>query len=407
MRSFFVLWSGQTLSRLGSHAVQFALIWWITEQTASATILAAATFVGLLPQVLLGPLVGTLVDRWSRRWVMGVSDAVVAVASLVLAVLFAAGQAGTAHVLGLLFVRALGSTFHGAAMTASTSLMVPEKHLTRIQGMNQGFEGLLLIAGAPLGAMLYGWLSMTGVMLVDVFTALPAIVPLLFIAVPQPDAPREEGSSVLRDLAFGVRYLASRTGHLTLIAVSAVVNLMLVPAFSLLPLFVLERLQGDAGQLGWITSAFGVGMLGGGIVLGSWGGFSRRIVTTLAGILGLGITVLAVAVTPEGSFAWLFAAMLGVGAMVPLVNGPVHAILQATIAPEYQGRVFSLLGSLAAASAPIGLLLAAPVAEWIGVGAWYVGGGIACVAMGITGFLLPALLRIEEREVEAVEPASA
>jgi DHA3 family macrolide efflux protein-like MFS transporter len=277
--------------------------------------------------------------------------------------------------------------------------MVPERHFTRIQGINQGLEGLLLIVGAPLGALLYGLLPMSGVMLVDVGTALIAIIPLLLIAVPQParaPADGERPPSVWQSMVAGYRYLRERRGHLTLIGICAVVNLLLAPAFSLLPLLVLERIRGDAADLGWITSAFGVGMLAGGVLLGVWGGGRRRIVTTLAGMIALGVAVLAVGATPDGSFAWMLAAMLSVGVIVPLMNGPVHAILQATIAPEFQGRVFALLGSLAGATAPVGLLFAAPLAELVGVRTWYLAGGVACVAMGIAGFLAPALMRIEE-----------
>ncbi|MGQ0721738.1 MAG: MFS transporter [Candidatus Eiseniibacteriota bacterium] len=398
MVPFVVLWTGQSLSLLGSGAVQFAIIWWLTTTTGSPAILASATLVGLLPQVVLGPVIGTLVDRWSRKTVMLASDACVAAASLALAGLFAAGQADTVHVLGLLFVRALGSAFHAPAMIASTTLMVPERHFARIQGINQSLEGLLLIVAAPIGAFLCGLLPMGGVMLVDVGTALLAIVPLALIAVPQPKAAvaGEAAPSVAQSLVEGYRYLRRRHGHLTLIAVAAAVNLLLVPAFSLLPLLVLERVLGDAADLGWITSAFGVGMLAGGVLLGVWGGGRRRIVTALGAMVALGFAVLAVGLTPEGSFAWLLASMLAVGTIAPLMNGPVHAIMQSTIAPELQGRVFALLGSLAGATAPVGLLFAAPVAELVGVRTWYVAAGVACVAMGSIAFLAPAVMRIEE-----------
>ena len=141
LRPFIVLWSAQTLSLVGSGAVQFALIWWLTAQTGSATVLATATLVGLLPQVVLGPVIGALIDRWNRKQVMLFADALVAAAALVLAALFVSGVARTEHVLALLFVRALGSAFHAPAMMASTSLMVPERLLTKIQGLNQSVQG--------------------------------------------------------------------------------------------------------------------------------------------------------------------------------------------------------------------------------------------------------------------------
>jgi DHA3 family macrolide efflux protein-like MFS transporter len=396
LRPFLVLWTGQALSLVGSQAVQFALIWWLTETTGSATILATATLVGLLPPVVLGPVIGAWVDRWDRKRVMLAADGFVAAASLALAGLFAAGIAAVPHVLALLFLRALGGAFHAPAMTASTTLMVPERHLTRIQGLHQSLQGVLAIVAAPLGALLLALLPMAGVMLVDVGTALPAILPLLAIRVPRPARSAEAGPSSLRaETAAGFRYLIERRGPATLVAMAALINALLVPAFSLLPLLVLERLEGGAGQLGWLSSALGAGLIAGGVALGAWGGFRRRIVTTLTGMIALGAAVIAVGLTPASGFGWALVAMSCVGLIAPLVNGPVAAILQATIAPEFQGRVFALVQSLAAAAAPLGLVAAAPVAEWLGVGAWYLAGGAACVAMGIAGLRAPALMGIE------------
>ena len=405
MRPFFILWTGQSLSLIGSQAVQFALIWWLTETSGSATILATATLLGLLPPIVLGPVIGALIDRWNRKTVMLAADGFVAVASLLLAWLFAAGIADIPHVLALLFLRALGAAFHSPAMTASTSLMVPEKHLTRVQGLNQSLQGLLTIVAAPLGALLLAIFSMTGVMMVDVGTALVAILPLLAIRVPRPT--RSDGlgqSSVWAETAAGFRYLVRRRGHAMLIAMAALINALLVPAFSLLPLLVLQRLNGGAAQLGWLSSALGVGLIVGGVALGAWGGFRKRIVTTLTAITALGVAVTAVGLTPASSFLWALVSMSCVGLIAPLVNGPVYAILQATIAPDYQGRVFSLVGSLAGAVAPLGLIVAAPVAEIVGVGVWYLAGGIACVAMGIGGFFAPALMGIEDGTAAAVDP---
>ncbi len=139
-----------------------------------------------------------------------------------------------------------------------------------------------------------------------------------------------------------------------------------------------------------------MGLIVGGVALGAWGGFRRRIVTVLTAMAALGVAVIAVGLTSESSFLWALVSMTCVGLIVPLVNGPVFAILQATIAPDYQGRVFSLVGSLAAAAAPLGLVVAAPVADIVGVGLWYLAAGLACVALGIGGFFAPVLMGIED-----------
>ena len=119
---FFFLWTGQAVSLLFSQGVQFALIWWLTTETGSPTVLSLAALVGLLPQVLVGPLAGTLVDRWNRKKVLFFADASAALTMLALAALFQLGIAGVPHVFAALFVGAVAAGFHAPAMLASTSL---------------------------------------------------------------------------------------------------------------------------------------------------------------------------------------------------------------------------------------------------------------------------------------------
>jgi DHA3 family macrolide efflux protein-like MFS transporter len=147
---FFTIWTGQAFSLLGSQLVQFALIWWLTKTTGSATVLATASLVGLLPQVILGPVIGTLVDRWNRRLTLILADSTIALATLGLALLFWSGKVEIWHVYLLMFIRSTAGGFHWPAMQASTSLMVPKEHLARIQGLNQILQGGMNIASAPL-----------------------------------------------------------------------------------------------------------------------------------------------------------------------------------------------------------------------------------------------------------------
>jgi DHA3 family macrolide efflux protein-like MFS transporter len=397
-RMFWTIWSGQALSLVGSQASQFALVWWLTAETGSPGILSAATLVALLPSIVLGPAIGALVDRWSRRLTMIVADGAVALGSLILAGLFLAGSASTTTVLLFLLLRAVGGAFHAPAMMAATTLMVPAEQLSRVQGVNQMLQGGLAIFTAPLGALLLGVVGMSGVLAVDVGTALLAIVPLLFLALPEPPGPREEsasGARVLQDVRAGLRYVRHLSGHLALIAFAAVINLFVVPAFALLPLLVLEELRGDVGTQAGLTAAVGVGVIGGGLALGVWGGFRSRVRTALAAIVGLGVAMLVLGATPAGLVPLAVVAMLGVGVFSAVANGCMAAAFQATVAPEYQGRVFTLMASAAAAMTPLGLLLAAPIADHAGVRAWYLAGGLVCATMGAAAFLVRPILEME------------
>jgi DHA3 family macrolide efflux protein-like MFS transporter len=398
---FFTIWGGQAISLFGSRLVQFALIWWLTAETGSATVLAIASLIGLLPTVLLGPFAGALVDRWKRRQVILVVDTAIALATLLLAYLYAIDAVSVGTVYVLLLVRGIGESFHWPSMSAATSLMVPDEQLTRVQGLNQMLQGGLNIVAAPLGALLFGYLPMQGIMLIDVVTAAFAILPLLAISIPEV-AQHEEKSSSERSTTFwddfrsGLKYVRGWPGLMILMLLAMVINFLLTPAAALMPILVADYFKGGPLQLGWIEAAFGFGMIAGGLVLGAWGGFKKRILTSMVGLLGLGIGFSLIGFVPSNLF-WLgVVSAFFAACMVPMVNGPIHAILQSAVEPEMQGRVFTLVGSMGAAMAPLGLIIAGPVADAIGVQSWYVIGGLACVLMAVVGYSIPAVMNIED-----------
>jgi DHA3 family macrolide efflux protein-like MFS transporter len=404
---FFTIWGGQALSLLGSQLVQFALIWYLTVQTGSATVLATASLVGLIPHVVLGPIVGTLVDRWNRRMIMVLADSIIALATVGLVVLFAMNNVEIWHIYVLMFIRSVAGGFHGNSMTASTSLMVPKEHLTRIQGVNQMLNGGLNIIAAPLGALLLELLPMQGILGIDVVTAIIAITPLFFIAIPQPEKierrelPGSEKTTIWQDFASGLRYVFNWPALLIIASMAVVINFLLTPAFSLLPLLIKDHFNGSAIQLSWVNSAFGVGIILGGLLLGIWGGFKRKLMTSMLGLAGMGIgTLLMSQVPPTGIYIAVGAALI-VGIMQPITNGPIFAVMQSTVAPDMQARVFSLLGSAAAAMSPIGLLIAGPLSDTFGIQTWFLLGGTICLLMAVAGCFIPALQNVESERLDA------
>jgi DHA3 family macrolide efflux protein-like MFS transporter len=397
--SFFTIWSGQALSIFGSQLVQFALIWYLTIVTGSATVLATASLVGMLPGVILGPLVGTLVDRGNRRVIMLLADGLVALATIGLAVSFALDGVQIWQIYAVIFIRSLAGSFHGNAMNASTSLMVPVEHLTRIQGINQMLTGGLNVVAAPLGALLLEILPIQGILAIDVITALLAILPLCFIAIPQPERSeqRSEQSTIFGDFKAGFSYLVGWPGLLIISLMTVGINFTIIPAFSLLPLLVKDYFSGGAIQLGWMESAMGIGVIAGGALLGAWGGFRRKILTSMLGLMAMGVGTLILALSPAGMISLAIFGAFIVGLSNPLTMGPFFAVLQATVEPDMQARVFSLLWSIGGGMAPIGLLVAGPVADKFSIQTWLLLGGTLCILMGMAGLLIPAVMDIEEK----------
>ncbi len=418
IRPFSIFWIGQAVSLLGSNLVQFALIWWMTKTTGSATVLTLATLFTFLPDVFLAPFIGALVDRWDRRKIMMIADGFIALATLALAYLFYSGMHQLWHIYLLMFLRGVGANFHWASEQASISLMVPKAHLARVGGINQALRGGLNVIGPPLGALLLETLPMFGVLSIDVLTAAIAIVSLLFIAIPRPEQPAVldplSARLLLEDTKEGFRYVSAWTGLLYLLIMAALVNFLLSPTNSLLPLLVTKHFQGGVWQLGLMQSALGVGMVAGGLVMGAWGGTRRKIYTVLFALLGMAVAMLLLGAAPASGLLIGIAALFLSGFMNPIANSATFAILQDRVSPEKQGRVFSLVSSISAAMIPLSMLVAGPTAEKMGILVWYWIAGIGCALMVFTAFAIPAIMSLEqqsppdlERGSEAKNPALA
>lgn len=134
-KNFFTIYIGQAFSLLSSSAVQFSIIWWLTVQTNSAMALTIASVVGLLPQAIIGPFAGVWIDRYNRKTIMIIADSTVAISSLILGVCFFFGTPPLVFIYVILFMRALGETFHKPAMQAAIPQLVPESELTKAGGL--------------------------------------------------------------------------------------------------------------------------------------------------------------------------------------------------------------------------------------------------------------------------------
>jgi len=398
---FFTIWTGQALSWLGSALVQFALVWWLTQTTGSATVLALASMMAVLPRIFVSPFAGALVDRWNRRIVMIVADGLIALALVVLAGLYALDAAQVWHIYVLMFLRAVGGAFHWPAMQASTTLLVPEEHLSRVAGMNQTLEGVANIASPAAAALLLQMLPMQSILAIDVVTAMLAIAPLFFISIPHPKrraTPEATAGqpSVLADLREGLRFVWGWPGLTMMLVIATLSNLMANPAFAIAPLLVTEHFGGGALELSWLQSAFGIGLVAGGSTLSVWGGFRRRVVTSyLAQVLsGVGFVVIGLA--PANAFPLAVGTTFLVGFLNSIINGSSMALLQAIVPPEMQGRVFTLMMSATGVTTPLGLAIAGPVGDALGVQPWFLMAGIVTTAMGVGAFFVPAIMHLED-----------
>jgi DHA3 family macrolide efflux protein-like MFS transporter len=202
---------------------------------------------------------------------------------------------------------------------------------------------------------------------------------------------------MLADMRQGFRFIWNWKALLAFAGVGVMIYMFGQAAASLLPILVTRRFHGGPFQFGWLQSAGGIGAVIGGVTLGVWGGARRRIVPSMLALALDGLAVVALGLIPEGAFPLAVTAVFCAGILETIVIGLNGAIGQAIIPPEMQGRVFSLMFSITQAFAPLGLLLAGPVADAFGVQVWYVLTGAIILAMGAGAFFVPAIMHIEER----------
>jgi MFS transporter, DHA3 family, macrolide efflux protein len=399
-RRFIPFWVSQMVSIFGSELVQFSLVWWLTRETGSATVLATASMFALIPKIVMMPFAGAIVDRVNRKMVIIIADGIIALATLGLGVLFFMDRVEVWFIYVIMLIRSLGSAFHFPAEQASVALMVPEAHLGRIAGINQAAQGIINIVAAPVGALILETMGAEGSLMIDVVTAAIAIGIVAFISIPKQDRLEEQGKTwfgtILRDMRDGFNYLVNWKALLAFTLMALVFKMALTPAFSLLPLFVFDHLNGTATQYSLVDVAAGVGFILGGLMLGVWGGFKKHLNTIAVGGFGVGLSIFLIGCIPAGKFTWILPPAFLVGLAIPIVDGPLSAVLQEKVENQYQGRVMTLFGSIVNLSGPIGLAVAGPAADAFGLQALYIFTGILIfLCMGF-GFFSKDLRRLDQ-----------
>jgi DHA3 family macrolide efflux protein-like MFS transporter len=366
MLGFTFVWLGQMVSILATNMSAFALTIFIFQKTGSATSLGLLQVFFITPFLIITPFAGVMVDRHNRKMMMMVSDLVAGLATISILLLQFFGILEVWHLYVAAIFQGLGNAFQWPAYSAAISTMIPKEQYGRANGMMSLMEmgpGVLapLLAGALLPLI-----GLTGVLSLDVTTFLLALLVLSSIHVPQPPRTSEGAQAqgnILKEAAFGFRYILARPSLLGLQLVFFFGNLCAGIAFTVLAPMVLLRTNNDSVSLGFVQSAGAIGGVIGGIAMSAWGGFKLRVHGVLAGWIVSSFFFMLVGLT-----TWL---PLWVGALAlstlfaPLINGSNQAIWQSKVAPDVQGRVFSARTLIAWMTNPISPIIAGTLADYV------------------------------------------
>lgn len=410
LKGYIFFWTGQLASILGSNIVQFGILYWITIESyklypsIATIILGISAFLGFGSYIVMSPIAGVFVDRWSRKKIIAISDSLQAGITFVLIYLFMTGLSNIWLVIGVLTFRGLVGAFHGPATQAIIPLMVPKKHLTRMNSLSYFANSLIAIVGPPIGALLFFFFAgdLASILWIDVVTFLIAIVPVLFIHIPSVTIKKEQKQSSFKtEFAEGLVFIRQKKGLLTLLSAFTLSNLFLTPVMTLLPLFTLETIAlGNevtaVTYLAILTGLQNLGMLLGSILMSIWGGFKRNVVGVTLGLSIMGIGLLIVALTPAGVFWVPIIGIFIIGFMLPVANVHSQTIWQKVVPPEKLGRVFSVRVAIAQFTAPVGMLLGGTVAAIIGISSVFLICGIIQIFALVAAWTLTSLPHVEE-----------
>ncbi len=357
---FFLLSQGVTL--FGSSVVQFAIVWYVTMRTSSGAWVFALTVAAYLPQFIVSFFSGVWADRYSRKGLIILSDGAIAAATLLLAFLLPRIGEGTATLWALVIisvVRSIGAGIQTPAVNAVVPQLVPEDKLMKFNGVNSTIQSLVQFAAPAAAGAVLSFASLSAALFIDIVTAAVGIG--ILSAVTIPFVKTEESEPVLSELAGGLRYAASARFIGKLLLLFGLFIFLCVPAGFLATLFV-NRYYGDTYWYMTLVEVIGfMGMMAGGVLIGSWGGFKNHMKTLVVGMSAFGI--LAIGMGAVDSFVIYLVLMAVYGVALTMVQTASTTLLQENTAPDKMGRVFGLFGAVYSGFLPLGMAVFGPLAD--------------------------------------------
>ncbi len=383
VRNAGVFLVSQLLTLLGSSLVQYAIMWHITLETESGFMMTLYIICGFIPTFLLSPFAGVWADRYNRKWLIMLADGSIALATLILAVLYYLGQGSLVLLLVMAVVRAIGAGVQGPAISAILPQIVPKEALTKVNGLNSSFQAMIMFVSPMISAGLISTTSMANIFMIDVVTASIAIAVLQFYlkVATRPRNEENEQNTYFVDFKLGLRYVNQQPFLKVFFSVFAVMFIMMAPVSFLTPLQVTRNYGEEVWRLSALEMIFSIGMLLGGGLIARWGGFANRTVTMgVAGIIISLSTLMMGIVTPF----WPYISLMGVfGLIVPFFNTPSTVILQENVEDAYLGRVFGLLSMISTSMMPLGMLVFGPLADIIQIEGILIFTGVVLLLLSI------------------------
>lgn len=381
-RSIILFLSSQTISLFGSALVQYAIMWYITLTTQSGIMMTISIICGFVPTFFLSPFAGVWADRYNRKLLIIFADSMIAITTLILAILFLNGFDSMWLLFVMSAIRAIGTGIQTPAVGAILPQIVPGDKLTKVNGANGSIQALVMLLAPIASAGLLSLTTIEVIFFIDVITAVIAVFTLLlFLKVPLHEKAKEaQTKSYFSDFKEGLSYIKNHAFLKKFFSFFALFLILAAPASFLTPLQVTRSFGANEWYLSAIEIAFSIGMMAGGIVIASWGGFKNRTHTMSISAFGFGLGTVLLGIVPV---FWIYLIVMAVvGVVMPMFNTPATVLLQEKVEPDYLGRVFGVLTMISTSVMPLGMIIFGPLADIVAIEWLLIGTGILLFMLG-------------------------
>jgi DHA3 family macrolide efflux protein-like MFS transporter len=386
-KSYLIFWSGQLFSLLGSSVSQFVIVWWITITTESAVMLSIASFLHIIPLMIMIPIAGVLADRYDRKKMIIIVDSCQALTTLSIILLFNLEMANPIVIMLINSLRGVFQGFHMPTVSAIIPTMVPKEKLSRLNGINYLFTSFINVIGPIVAATLLALFPIKSMLWMDPITFIIALIPLILIKIPKLKIKKslDKKSSFGGDLKEGFQTLKLIPVVAMMLITSMFLNFLGRPFHFLRPFFISVTHSGTVEDLAFISASFFGGMFIGAILTSIKKDWKHKITIYFSCNIGLMIPLIINAFSAKGSFLLLAIAAASYGFLLPIINTIYLTMMQMKVPPEKMGRISSIDLILSWALSPIITISAGFLAEFFGIRNLY----LYC---GITGIFISVIL---------------
>ena len=356
LRDFYILWSTQSLSQLGSAITAFALTLWLYEKTGSALSTAALRICTYAPYVLMSIFAGAVTDKFDKKKTMLVCDLLAAFSTIAVFVLFKADMLNVWHLYMINAVSGLMNTVQQPASEVAYTLIIPKEYYQKTSGLQSLSRSLITIGNPIIAAAVYGFAGLDAAIAIDLITFAIAFTALwAFIKIPDIPKDGEEKEGILRLAKEGLKYLKENPMILYVILFMSGVNFIASAFDATLPAYVIPNPRGGNNMLGIVTSFSGIAMVVGSLIVTIIPKPKDRVKVIFLSMLFSLSTENFLLAFSRLPLLWCISQFLG-WVFVPVMSANQNVIMRNSIPSKLQGRVYACRNTLQFFTIPIGLV---------------------------------------------------